>query len=65
MVRKKMIKTNQFRTGQKAEIGFDLDKDAAGYQPGNGKAWTTLQGELLSNYTETNAGGLGPFTKCE
>jgi len=46
------LKTNQFRNGQKAEIGFDLDKDYTGYQPGDGNAWTTSQGEFLSNYTE-------------
>ena len=60
-----MDKTNQFRTGQKAEIGFDLNKDYTGYHPGNGMPWTTLQGEMLSNYTETNKNGFGPFTKCE
>ncbi|MGK3947058.1 hypothetical protein ABK046_52900, partial [Streptomyces caeruleatus] len=26
------LKTTQFRNGQKAEIGFDLDKDYTGYQ---------------------------------
>ena len=46
------VKTNQFRNGQKAEIGFDLNKDYTGYQPGDGLAWTTSQGEWLSNYTE-------------
>ena len=63
-----MIKTNGFRTGQKGEIGFDLNKDYTGYQPGNGKAWTTLQGEFLSNYTEqTNPNGFGLSIKntCE
>ena len=47
-------KTTQFRNGMKKEIGFDLDTDFTGEQPGNGTPWTTSEGEYLSNYMEGN-----------
>lgn len=46
------FKTGTFRNGQKREIGFDLDKDYTGAQPGTGTPWTTAEGEFLSNYME-------------
>jgi len=46
-------KTTTFRSGQKAEIGFDLFRDHAGDQaPPNGTPWSTAEGEFLSNYQE-------------
>jgi len=45
-------KTTDFRKGQKKEIGFDLDTDHTGKQPGNGTPWSTSEGEFLSNYME-------------
>jgi hypothetical protein len=47
-------KSNQFRYGEKKEIGFDLDQDHTGQQPGNGTPWSTAEGEFLSNYQENN-----------
>jgi hypothetical protein len=47
-------KTTDFRKGQKKEIGFDLDTDHTGKQPGNGTPWSTSEGEFLSNYQEGN-----------
>lgn len=63
-------KMSTFRNGQKKEIGFDLEKDYAGYTnpsnvnnaTGDGSAWTTGQGEFLSNYMEAPTGQAGePF----
>jgi hypothetical protein len=45
-------KAGTFRNGQKKEIGFDLDTDHTGAQPGTGAPWSTAEGEFLSNYTE-------------
>ena len=45
-------KTTQFRNGLKKEVGFDLDQDFTGSQPGDGTPWTTSEGEYLSNYME-------------
>ena len=45
-------KAGTFRNGQKKEIGFDLDTDHTGAQPGNGAPWSTAEGEFLSNYQE-------------
>ena len=47
-------KTSDFRKGKNKEIGFDLDTDFTGQQPGNGTPWTTSEGEFLSNYMEGN-----------
>jgi hypothetical protein len=51
-------KNSAFRRGEKWEIGYDLDKDFAGYLNGgvgDGNAWGTSQGEYLSNYMEGQA----------
>jgi hypothetical protein len=58
-------KSNQFRTGQKMEVGYDLDKNHTGDisnvgELGDGTPWSTAQGELLSNYME-NGSSLNTF----
>lgn len=55
-------KTTDFRKGLKKEIGFDLDTDFTGTQPGDGTPWTTSEGEYLSNYMEN---GTDPYTALE
>lgn len=54
-----MAKERKFRQGQKLEIGYDLNKNYTGYHNsvslrGNGMAWSTAEGEFLSNYFENS-----------
>lgn len=44
-------KKSAFRYGEKKEIGYDLDRDYTGKGPG---AWSTSEGEYLSNFMESN-----------
>ena len=47
----------KFRTGQKMEVGYDLDKNHTGDAytgGGDGTPWSTAEGELLSNYMEND-----------
>jgi hypothetical protein len=59
-------KTTTFRSGQKMEVGFDLQKDHAGEQnPANGTPWTTREGEFLSNYMETTGDDLSLYNPAD
>jgi hypothetical protein len=54
-----MAKKTKFRQGQKLEIGYDLNKNYTGYHNsitlrGNGTAFSTAEGEFLSNYFENS-----------